>query len=109
MLTDPDKPLAETFDPDRRVAISPALADDSHTALLSQLQRNGAALVACECGSRHWLPPDSLYQLTPVARRQTDATSHKPAKIVVPITCAACGLTKFYDPGVAAAQPRSGW
>jgi hypothetical protein len=106
LLTDPDKALA---DADRLFDVSQGLADQGHAALLNQLQRNGAALAACECGSRHWLPPDSLYQLVAVALRPGDATRPGPTKIVVPITCAACGFTKFYDPGVAAAQPRSGW
>ena len=109
MLTDPDRRFGDPAEAERRPNIRHGLADEANGALLSQLQRNGAALVACECGSRHWLPPDSLYQLVAVARRQVDTARPAPTKVVVPVTCAACGFTKFYDPGVAAAQPRSGW
>jgi hypothetical protein len=72
--------------------------------LLSRLQRNGSALAACDCGSHNWLPPEGIYQLQPVAG---STLRRLPTKAIIPLTCAACGLTKFYDPAVAAARAES--
>lgn len=66
-------------------------------AILNRLQRNGGALTACECGSRSWLPPVGIYRLVP-----TNPAQHAAEKAVIPVTCAACGYTKFYDPAVVA-------
>jgi hypothetical protein len=71
-------------------------------AILNRLQRNGGALASCECGSRNWLPPDGIYQLV-----APTALQRVPAKAVVPLTCAACGFTKFYDPVVVASLAES--
>jgi predicted nucleic-acid-binding Zn-ribbon protein len=73
-------------------------------AILNRLQRNGGALSSCECGSRNWLPPDGIYQLVATS---SSAAHHVPAKAIVPVTCAACGFTKFYDPAVVAARAES--
>lgn len=90
------KPGEATADEDRSVveARDAGFDDAQPHAMLNRLQRNGAALAACECGSRHWLPPDSLYQLVAPrhAARRRD---------LLPITCAACGFVKLYDPAVA--------
>ena len=71
-------------------------------AILDRLQRNGGALASCECGSRNWLPPAGIYQLV-----STSASARVPTRSVVPLTCAACGFTKFYDPVVVASMAES--
>jgi hypothetical protein len=86
----------------RLPALTPKTADAE--AILNRLQRNGAALTSCECGSRTWLPPDGVYQLTAVA---ASAEHQIPAKAVVPLTCAACGFIKLYDPAVVASLAES--
>lgn len=75
--------------------------------VLARLQRNGSALAACECGSHNWLPPDGIYQLQAVAARQSPLR-RLPTKAIVPLTCAACGFTKFYDPTVVTSRAESG-
>jgi hypothetical protein len=82
--------------------MAPRFAGGEADAILNRLQRNGGALTPCECGSRSWLPPDGIYQLV-----STNASSRVPAKAVVPLTCAACGYTKFYDPAVVASIAES--
>jgi len=79
--------------------------------VLDRLQRNGSALTACECGSHNWLPPDGIYQLQPVAAHPPSSIRRLPTKAIVPLTCAVCGLTKFYDPRVVAggAESNSRW
>lgn len=87
---------------------APRFAGGEAEAILNSLQRNGGALSSCECGSRNWLPPDGIYQLVAVAGRQWNASAHQiPAKAVVPLTCAACGFTKLYDPAVVASLAES--
>ena len=76
-------------------------------AVLDRLQRNGGALASCECGSRNWLPPDGIYQLVAIATRQSSSIQRIPTKAIVPLTCAACGLTKLYDPAVVASLAES--
>lgn len=77
-------------------------------AILNRLQRNGGALTSCECGSRNWLPPDGIYQLVAVAGRLSSSAAHRiPTKAIVPLTCAACGFTKLYDPAVVASLAES--
>jgi predicted nucleic-acid-binding Zn-ribbon protein len=82
----------------------PRFAGGEAEAILNRLQRNGGALTSCECGSRNWLPPDGIYQLVAVAGRHPHQI---PAKAVVPLTCAACGFTKLYDPAVVASLAES--
>ena len=97
-----------------------ATADDISAAamfLVSPLARNisgqvlpvnGGALTSCECGSRNWLPPDGIYQLVAVAGRLSSSAAHRiPTKAIVPLTCAACGFTKLYDPAVVASLAES--
>lgn len=81
---------------------APRFAGGEADSILNRLQRNGGALTPCECGSRSWLPPDGIYQLV-----ATNASHRVPAKAVVPLTCAACGYTKFYDPAVVASRAES--
>jgi hypothetical protein len=88
--------------PDRH--LSSSQPGDAET-IVNRLQRNGGALTSCECGSRNWLPPDGVYQL--VATTRPNSIQRIPAKAVVPVTCAACGLTKFYDPSVVASLAES--
>jgi hypothetical protein len=76
--------------------------------VLDRLQRNGSALAACECGSHNWLTPDGVYQLQPVAAHPPSSIRRLPTKTIVPLTCAACGLTKFYDHAVVAARAEPG-
>ena len=83
---------------------APRFAGGEAEAILNRLQRNGGALSSCECGSRNWLPPDGIYQLVAVAGRQPHRI---PSKAVVPLTCAACGFTKLYDPAVIASLAES--
>jgi len=71
-------------------------------SIFNRLQRNGGALNACECGSRHWLPPEAIYQLVP-----TGTARSVPAKSVIPVTCAACGFTKLYDSAIIASIAES--
>lgn len=80
----------------------PNLANADADAILNRLQRNGGALAPCECGSRSWLPPDGIYQLV-----AANPSARIPTKPVVPLTCAACGFTKFYDPVVVASVAES--
>jgi len=84
-----------------------ALGAGEAEAVLDRLQRNGGALASCECGSRNWLPPDGIYQLVAVASRRSNSIQRLPSKSVVPLTCAACGFTKFYDPVVVASMAES--
>jgi hypothetical protein len=91
----------EHFDP------APRHAADADDTILYRLQRTGSALNACECGSHNWLPPDGIYQLQAVSARTSSAIRKLPTKAIVPLTCAACGLTKFYDPAVVAARSES--
>lgn len=84
------------FDP------QPQIGNGDADAILSRLQRNGGALAPCECGSRSWLPPDGIYQLV-----AANPAQRAPTKAVVPLTCAACGFTKFYDPVVVASVAES--
>ena len=85
---------------------APTSSSGEADAILSRLQRNGSALAACECGSHNWLPPDGIYQLQAVAGRQSPLR-RLPTKAIVPLTCAACGLTKFYDPAVVTSRAES--
>jgi hypothetical protein len=81
---------------------APRFAPGEADSILNRLQRNGGALASCECGSRTWLPPDGIYQLV-----ATNPSQRVPTKAVVPLTCAACGFTKFYDPAVVASMAES--
>ena len=81
---------------------APRFATSEADAVLDRLQRNGGALASCECGSRSWLPPAGIYQLVPAG-----ASPSLPARAVVPLTCAICGFTKFYDPVVVASMAES--
>jgi len=93
---------SEDSDTSARCDAGPRLAGGDADSLLNRLQRNGGALTPCECGSRSWLPPDGIYQLS-----ATSPSSRVPVKAVVPLTCAACGFTKFYDPAVVASIAES--
>ena len=86
---------------------TPTLGAGEAEAVLDRLQRNGGALAPCECGSRNWLPPDGIYQLVAVTSRQASSIQRLPTKSLVPLTCAACGFTKFYDPVVVASMAES--
>jgi hypothetical protein len=77
-----------------------ALGPNERQVVLDRLQRKGAALTACECSSRNWLPPDSVHELPAAA---TWPSNGAPGKLIVPITYAACGLIKLYDPAVVGA------
>jgi hypothetical protein len=103
-LYDDHPPSTEGRDVAKRLDSAPRFATGEAEAILNRLQRNGGALSSCECGSRNWLPPDGIYQLVAVAGRQLHRI---PAKAVVPLTCAACGFTKLYDPAVIASLAES--
>jgi hypothetical protein len=84
------------------VSSTRALAPDEQQIIVSRLQRSGAAIAACECGSRSWLPPHAVNDLFGSAPWPSNGAARK---LVVSITCAACGLIKLYDPAVVGALP----
>ena len=93
--------IARESDPSHFDSDPPVGNADADT-ILNRLQRNGGALAPCECGSRSWLPPDGIYQLV-----AANPAQRAPTKSVVPLTCAACGFTKFYDPVIVASVAES--
>jgi hypothetical protein len=97
-----ERSVSATQDGRSQFEPAPRFGAGEADSILNRLQRNGGALASCECGSRSWLPPDGIYQLVP-----TSASQRVPIKSVVPVTCAACGLTKLYDPVIVASMAES--
>lgn len=83
------------------------LSHFEQNAILSRLQLSGAALAACECGSRNWIPPSDIHILSTV--QSTELGLGNNDKAVVAITCAKCGFVKLYDPSVAGVLRDAGY
>ena len=73
--------------------------------VLNRLQRNGAAVAACECGSFAWLSPQECY--LSFAGEIREATGAMPSRLLMALTCAKCGFVKLFDPIVAGAMPNA--